>query len=77
VAVSVFYETRSTQFPVVFGKLDTPYKLVRKDEVSELTAWLKLQTKPEAEGFRKFIRSYPGSIYIEFARQKLKELGGD
>ncbi len=74
VSISVFYESQYTQFPVVFGKLDKPYRISRRDEVSDITAWLELQMKPKAEEFRKFIETYPDSIYIDFARQKLKEL---
>lgn len=74
VAISVFYDSASRQFPVVQGELGAPYLMVRKNEVSDITAWLELQAKPKAEGYEQFIQSFPGSIYIPFARQKLEEL---
>lgn len=77
VSISVFYDSASLQFPTVVGKLGKPYMLVRKNEVSDITAWLELQTKPKAKSFEQFIRRYPESIYIPFARQRLKELQGE
>ena len=74
VAISVFYDSSSLQFPTVVGKLDKPYMLVRKNEISDITAWLKIQAKPEAQKFEQFIRQFPESIYIPFARQRLQEL---
>ena len=74
VAISVFYDSASRQFPVVKGKLEAPYLMVRKNEVSDITAWLELQAKPKAEGYEQFILRFPNSIYIPFAQQKLDEL---
>ncbi|MEM8688338.1 MAG: caspase family protein, partial [Pseudomonadota bacterium] len=74
VAISVFYDSAGRQFPEVTGKLLAPYLMVRKNEVSDITAWLELQAKPKAEGFEQFIQRFPDSIYIPFARQKLEEL---
>ncbi|MCP5082420.1 MAG: caspase family protein [Alphaproteobacteria bacterium] len=74
VSVSVFYDSSNLQFPTVVGKLNKPYMLVRKNEVSDITAWLKIQAKPKTESFEQFIRQFPKSIYIPFARQRLKEL---
>ena len=74
VSISVFYDSSSKQFPAVSGELDKPYMLVHKNEVSDITAWLKIQAKPKAESFEQFIQQFPTSIYIPFARQRLKEL---
>ncbi|MEM8647927.1 MAG: caspase family protein [Pseudomonadota bacterium] len=74
VAISVFYDSAGQQFPKVTGALSAPYLMVRKNEVSDITAWLELQAKPKAEGFKAFIQRFPNSIYIPFARQKLDEL---
>ncbi len=74
VSISVFYDSSSLQFPTVVGKLNKPYTLVRKNEVSDSTAWLEIQAKPKAESFKQFIRQFPESIYIPFAHQRLKEL---
>ncbi len=76
VAISVFYDSASLQFPTIVGKLGEPYMLVRKNEVSDITAWLEIQARPEAKSFEQFIRRYPESIYVPFARQKLKDLQG-
>ncbi len=74
VSISVFYDSSSRQFPVVVGKLDKPYVLSHKNEVSDIAAWLKIQTRPKAESFEQFIENFPESIYIPFARKRLKEL---
>ncbi len=74
VAISVFYDSAGQQFPEIAGALNAPYLMVRKNEVSDITAWLELQARPKAEGFEQFIQRFPGSIYIPFAQQKLKEL---
>ncbi len=77
VATSVFYDSQHRQLPRAFGKLDKPFLMTRQDEVSDITAWLKLLAKPTEKGLRGFIADYPDSIYVEFARQKLKELEKD
>ncbi len=74
VAISVFYDSQHKLFPHVFGKQDKDFLLVRKNEVSDITAWLKLLGRPSADGFRAFIDAYPNSIYVDFARQQLETL---
>lgn len=76
VAISVFYDSSSQQFPVVVGDLSEPYVLERKNELTDIAAWLEIQARPKAEAFEGFIRQFPNSIYVPFARKRLKELSG-
>ena len=74
IAISVFYDSQHRLYPHVFGAQDKEYLLVRKNEVSDLTAWLELLGKPSAEGFKSFLKAYPDSLYAEFARKQLDAL---
>lgn len=76
VSVSVFYDSSGQQFPMIAGKLNKPYVLERKNELTDIAAWLEIQARPKAENFEGFIRQFPDSIYVPFARKRLEELSG-